>query len=587
SPTQRARASTGQYHASVKAAVALSRSLATRADGGEVPGQLAEADIVSFVSFALKSDGDGAGLRTIERVRALLNDCRDNDLAPSLRPSFAVQAHHLPDRTKGVSRSDGESALPDSTFAFLCGYDDLLGERTLDLLAAMPRLGAVDPGFAARELTALIRMAASFGRRPAELLALTCDRLRPGDRGGASVVYDNLKGARDAVPLPIDQVSAAEAAAWVKEVRERWPETPIEELCWFARFRANDGGRRPLAVNYIGTLFRDWTQFLDQAIVIAKLHSLTGLPAELLVELPTSSATALGLLAPDGTVHALSPETRVGLCDYKADWPAVDASGRLFPLPRSWAHRRRVATPLDRFAALGPDWLSIAARYASFGIPGDDLGRARARVRDVQFRRFRHTYLQHLVDLGTDIFIVQELADHSSVQTTIEAYVTPRVAQLRAAVDKLSEYRMDRHGRRLAGDEVRLPSTSDVLTNACSNPQVSSFNKEGCPNGRRCQSCDFLSVDPSHRDEIRAEILTLRKSVQHFEDLDQPERAAMAAEDLDAWRAVLAEVDALLGGLGPGERQVAENAIKAVRAMRNRMRNSSLPLGVTLEGQGS
>lgn len=70
SPTRRARASTGQYHASVKGALALSRSLATRADGGEAPGQLAEPDIVSFVSFALKSDGDGAGMRTIERACA-------------------------------------------------------------------------------------------------------------------------------------------------------------------------------------------------------------------------------------------------------------------------------------------------------------------------------------------------------------------------------------------------------------------------------------------------------------------------------------------------------------------------------------
>jgi hypothetical protein len=284
-------------------------------------------------------------------------------------------------------------------------------------------------------------------------------------------------------------------------------------------------------------------------------------------------------LRSDGETSGKLPSfIQAGLADYIDDWIKVRQTGLLFPSPFA---RGLAVVPvsLDRFVPLGPDWLDVGASYPACGVPGEDLGRVRARARMLQFRRFRHTYLQHLVDRGTDIFIVQELADHAQVQTTIDSYVRPRVAHLREAVENLAQYRQDMTGKRLPADEARLPSVNDVLTNACSNPQVLGFNKEGCDYARRCQTCKFLSVDPSHRDEIRAEVLTLRKAVQHFEDSEDDLRAGLAREDLNAWRDVLRRLDDLLDSLEPTERQVAENAIKVISAMRNRMRNGSMAMG--------
>ena len=132
-------------------------------------------------------------------------------------------------------------------------------------------------------------------------------------------------------------------------------------------------------------------------------------------------------------------------------------------------------------------------------------------------------------------------------------------------------------------DELPLAGLTDVVSNTCTNPQVHGFNKEGCEFGRQCPSWHF-AADPSHVPDIRAEILTLRKSIQRFEDQGQAYRARIAREDLQAWQQVDRRIQRLLDSLTEEERSKVDNAARIIRACRNHGRNGTVTLGVTVLG---
>jgi len=204
--------------------------------------------------------------------------------------------------------------------------------------------------------------------------------------------------------------------------------------------------------------------------------------------------------------------------------------------------------------------------------------------------RFRHTYLQHLVDIGEDIFIVQELADHGSVATTTGAYVTTNAAQLRGATQRLAKHREDRFGHQR--DSLTLAVISgpsrDLGTNDCHSPQVLRLGTEGCEYDRTCYDCDHFGADPSHMDDMKSEIQTCIRSINTYKSKPSSKsreaHLVVLSERLKGWRARHDSLKQHLDSLGPDERIQVINAATIVGNYRNRVRNGS-GFGVMPSGQ--
>ena len=224
------------------------------------------------------------------------------------------------------------------------------------------------------------------------------------------------------------------------------------------------------------------------------------------------------------------------------------------------------------------------ARYAGGGIPGHDLGARRINPDQLQVRLFRHTYLQHLVNLGTDIFLVQELADHGNVQTTINSYVRVQDEKLREAVDLLAKHRLNTYGRP-ATNGLPLASAPgrDLGANDCTNPQVLALGREGCEYDRMCFGCNHFAADPSNIPDIKTEIHICTMTLARLEIEDEtdlkPHHVAVLKARRDGWRRMLSTLTGHLDGLEPVERERVVTAAEIVRDFRNRARSGGLNLG--------
>lgn len=575
------------------AAIRMSQILRTRADKG-LNAKVLTLRVMDSLAAALKADPTMSASSvngTLAYWSPMLTQARaqgftDRCMLPS---SFAVQSYHYVSEPVQVKQ---DKAFPDATFRFLLGYDDLFGPAVLDLARSIP-----NGDFYGEMFVVLLQLAANFGRRPDELCRLGATRVQVADNGAAELLYDNFKSGRERVWLPIDRRATETVAGWIDKLRLAFPETQLEQLAMFPRRTKNSRGTRSMNNTVLATWFREWTTLLEQAIVLGHLHGATGLSVEQLVALRIGDATHGGLQV--GTVHhPLSGRASQVLVDYRADVvkraersinvPDVDAAplfpattvygGQQSPSGRAIATTPRSTDPV-RFDALGSDWLSTAGRYASGGIPGTNLGDSRIPRNEVQIRLFRHTYLQHLVDAGTNIFLVQELADHSNVQTTIDSYVRVKEEALREAVDMLDRYRVDNLG---APARNALPLTSraalEVRTCNCTNPQVLDLGQEGCDRDRLCFGCEFFASDPSYIPEIKAEIQTCNQSLARlYAELAEDEEirehhAAMLRHRRDGWRKMLRTLEENLASLDPVERERIETAAEIVRSFRNRMR---------------
>lgn len=564
----------------VRAMARLSESLSTRADGGVAARAVRAADVAHFVRF-LRAAGEDDQLiyGRLLKVRQVINRAHKLGVAGVLSPAFNVHQEHLP-HLSHRQKVAGERAFPDATFKLLMGHDELLGERVFALLRSVPGRRGFRPELVGEVLEQVVRGAANFGRRPSELLAITADRVRRTDGGGGALRYDNLKSARTAVWLPIDSREIDRLLAYKAELRRHYTAMPESRLLLYPRTRHHDDGTIPLQRTSVSRFFRIWCTLLEAAIFVAKLAAALPVAVADILELQRCDVTAAGIRVRDH-VHALPRPAQAALTDLVNEVSEhYGPDGPLFvgdPSPSG------ADTPLtlERLDALGAGWLEAAAGYPTWGLPGEHLGQERISQFQIEFRRFRHTYLQHLVDAGTDIFLVQELADHEDISTTINSYVRTRLEQLTEAVEQLSGYRLNRFGR-AARDEMRIANLTDVVSNTCTNPQVHGFNKEGCDFGRQCPGCPHFAADPSHQPDIRAEIMTLRKSIQRFEDQGRSDRARIAREDLDAWQYVDRRIQELLDSLSEEERSRVDNAARVIRACRSHTRNGTVTIGVTV-----
>ncbi|NQU36769.1 MAG: hypothetical protein HQ526_04125, partial [Actinobacteria bacterium] len=400
----------------------------------------------------------------------------------------------------------------------------------------------------------------------------------------------------DRVWLPIDARSAAHVSAWIADLRNAYPATPLTRLALLPAPNGNPEGTRHIGTKGISDWFRKLVELLEQAIVIAHLHAATDVPV---ADLCNVLAADVGpeMLTVNGQQRQLPPAAQHMLADYLNDLRARHDPQRhkhappadqlpLFPCPFARQGKRSARTFVhpSRFASLGDNWPQQAAQYASPGLPGSNLGAARISPDDLQMRLFRHTYLQHLVDAGVSIFIVAELADHANVQTTIDSYVRVKEERLREAVDTLNEYHIDLLGK---PRRHQLPlinqSGRDVVTNACSHPEVLALGSEGCDNDRSCYRCDHYSADPSNIPDIQAEIQTCIRSINLIETAREndmkPHRLAVLKERRHGWQQMLDNLNELLDGLEPSERERVELAAQVVRQFRNQVRSGGINVG--------
>jgi integrase len=567
----------------------LSTFLATRQDHGNRPQSLTVTAMDAYVASVVTDTTlkPKTIQSRLENVASIITQSQALGLTRryGLQPDFQVFRRHFPRQVE--EGSFDQRAFPDATFRFLLGADDILGDCVIDLLRSIPQQ-EFDGSVAVQAL----QLSANFGRRPSELCSLNANRIRLDDgTGQAAILYDNFKSGRKNVWLPIDARSSSAATDWMALLRGRYPATALVDLALLPAPNSNPNGIRHIRSNQAARWFRAWVILLEQAIVIAQLHEATGISIGEICQLASSAFTGLTLITATREVDLAQPIAAM-LADYRHDLHERSGTDQeehvrgipLFPCPIARRKRPSDAMPSvnpARFEALGSGWETIAARYASGGIPGGHLGRERIKPDALTMRRFRHTYLQHLVDIGTDIFVVQELADHTNVQTTIDSYVRVRNEALREAIDVLNQHRIDRFGT--ASQQLAfVPSitTRDVATNRCSNPKVLKLGTEGCEYDRQCYDCDHYSTDPSYLRDIKSEILTCRMSLQRLETEDpqrqKPHHIAVLNERLSGWKQTLRQLEAHLDALPLDEHEEVLVAAEMVWTFRNRARSGGV-----------
>ncbi len=596
--TRTASSSVGTLKRLSTAAVLLSRFLDTRGDRGRDPSKLSAPTMTAFAAalYSTPTHSDAGATATLRDLSSLINRGRELGIVDrhQLSTSFVVRMEHI--RTRPV-RIESDRSIPLATLRLLLGSDDALGSRSLSLAES---LGSTE--FSGKVFRSYVILAAQFGRRPEELAALRADRLRPNDSGASEMLYDNFKSGRSHVWLPVDAHAAAFVKDWTGTLRKHFPDTPLSELALFPRPTRNPRGTRAADVGTFGAMFRRWITLLEQAIVLAHLHRSTGLSVEVLVQLRTGDLRD-GHLHIGSTTYTLDESLRRDLVDYVSECQARMADSKYCPLdigdvpmfrdPGTRPSKNFKSpdplrtTTLSRFDALGEDWLDLAAQYPCAGIPGLDLGQRRINPDGLQIRLFRHTYLQHLVNIGVDIFIVQELADHANVQTTIDSYVRVNAERLREAMDLLAQHRIGWLGRMVQDSDRRLqlPSqtTRDMGTNDCNNPKVLDLGNAGCDLDRLCFSCDHYVADPSNMPDMKSEIHTINVTLARLRATEQTafshHHAAVLLKRREGWEGKLQALQHRLDGLPIQERTKVLAAAEVVREFRNRTRNGGINVG--------
>lgn len=562
----------------------LSQHLSTRPDSGRNPRLITARDMDRFAE-RLAADADVSDFQQeswIKAVSSVLTQGRALGLAEDLPASFSyVEQRHAPKRSEVVFT---DRAFPDAAFRLVTGCDEHFGPGVFDLARAVPG-GA----FNGEVFVAALHAGASFGRRASEVLNLRADRVRFAETGAADILYDNFKSGRQRVWLPIDARSATRLAEWIARLRQQYPDTPLDRLALMPAALKNPSGTRSVDKSVLGQWFRIWILQLEQAIILAHLHEAVQVDVADLCQ-ATVGDLSDQCITVCGTAHSLPPRAWQMMVDYRADLMRRHRHHRLFKdaNPDQWplfpCHRKHfdprnsTLTPVspERFSPLGPDWLTVGAGYSSPGLPGQHhLGASRISADELQYARFRHTYLQHLVNVGVDVFLVAELADHSSVQTTLDAYVRVQDEKLREAVDLLTRYRQ-RMSTSPTADLVALPSLSlsGVTTNDCDSPQVLRLGVEACVEDRMCFDCRHLSYDPSHIEAIKTEIRTCDAALARIHAQNRAQARAAHVEVLterrDGWRRLLERINTVLTALDPADRDRVLIAATIVRDFRGR-----------------
>lgn len=210
----------------VRAAEALSASLRLqRTDHGEIPALLGRSDVVMFTNRLAYLESTGklsAYLRMhySRKLAKLLHDCRAMGLTrhggvmAGLPDDFSLRPEDVP-----AAAEDPEAgrALPAEVLA--------------QLTAA---LGQLEAG-SSREIRVAVRLLMDTGRRPDEICRLPWDCLERGADGKHLLIWANHKEHRLGRRLPIGDATAAVIREQQRQVRDRFPDTPMGELLLLPR----------------------------------------------------------------------------------------------------------------------------------------------------------------------------------------------------------------------------------------------------------------------------------------------------------------------------------------------------------------
>lgn len=594
--------STHMVRQSVDCLARLSKVLATRQDGGNHADRLGRGDMQTFAA-AIGNDTTlmrASRHSILEKCSAVLGTARRLGFAEQvgLPYTFALASRDYPPK---APRQFSEKGFNNALFALLIGATPSLANEAWGFGAATLNLARSIPGSPVDGdmFVAAIQAGANFGRRTTEVLSLPHDRVQQDHLGRWCLRYDDFKSRRDGVLLPIDSHSADLLSQWQSEVQQRFPDTPTQDLVLFSAPTSRDG-TTPVQHKQVGAWFKAYVIGLEQAIVMGQLHAaLTGVNPDVTLEqvaaLACSDITATGIRINDRVIGLPDRDKRM-VTDYLADARArmdrwkiweVDREDRpVFPHPHSFTGRPRPnggwgSTPVDFFNPLSGDWRQRACDYPSPGLPATHFGTGRLNPDAMGFNTFRHTYLQTLVNLGTDIFLVAELAGHSSPAVTMNAYVAAPQDLLVEAAERLVQFR-SRLGQRPVGSvTLGMPGVGakDAITD-CTNPDVHRLGMRGCRHAGVCAICDDSIWDPSHLLRITARIAeldnTLMTAAQVGEQL--PGQVEYFTSERDAWRGLRDRIQDALDALTRNERHEVIAAAEVVMGFRDRRFNSA---GVT------
>ena len=284
-----------QHH--VNCVVMLSDSLrAARDDHGEVPALLGRADIEGFLHRLASQQASGkltrkARSRIVRQLKRILARVRSLGLtrpggpAAGLADDFVLLVSDVPQEPEN---DEPGRDLPPEIMRQICGH-----------LPSLEELGRTS-----REVRVAVELAIDTGRRPDDICDLPWDCLARDDNGDPVLVYDNHKRDRPGRRLPIPEATARLITEQKKEVRERFPRTPVAELKLLPSRRKNPDGTRPIGDASMSERHRIWIDSLpplllsdgtefDKAQVVpyayrhtyAQRHADAGVPVDVLREL--------------------------------------------------------------------------------------------------------------------------------------------------------------------------------------------------------------------------------------------------------------------------------------------------------------
>jgi integrase len=272
----------------------LSESLAVqRRDRGNDITALGRADVVAFLNRLAYLADTGAisprfryqncmHARLVLATMRAIGLTRPGEPLHGLPDDFSFRLHDTPREPADEPGRD----LPVEIMRQLCAALPTLDSRTCN------------------EGRLSVELLIDTGRRPGEVCGLPYDCLQRDHDGNPVLIYDNIKANRPGRRLPISEATAALIVAQQQRVRQRFPNTPLDQLKLLPSPIANPHGRRPIGEGHVSKVHRDWvdaipelrtadgTEFDRSAIVLyayrhtyAQRHADAGVPADVLREL--------------------------------------------------------------------------------------------------------------------------------------------------------------------------------------------------------------------------------------------------------------------------------------------------------------
>lgn len=179
--------------------------------------------------------------------------------AEGLPASFTLRQTDSVRRTRSLPEDDiAGDALPEMV------VDQLLAPESLAVLASR--------GFTGDQTRRLVQVAIDVGRRPSEVVNLVWDCVHDEEvvdehgevRTSSVLIYNMPKTRWRRCRLPIHASTASLIREQQRYVRDRFPQTPTNDLMLWPRFGRNPEGKKPLNKHFLGSALGRWMDDLPR-----------------------------------------------------------------------------------------------------------------------------------------------------------------------------------------------------------------------------------------------------------------------------------------------------------------------------------